>query len=344
MTDTARLPAGPLPLGPDPAQAPPLRWGILAAGGIAKNFATQVPGHTASTVVAVGSRSAERAAAFAAEHGIERSYGDYAELVADPDVEAVYVASPHSEHRAHALLALRAGKHVLVEKSFTRNAAEAREVLDVAAERGLFAMEAMWTRFLPHMVALRHVLASGAIGDVVALQASHGQPIAHVERMARPELAGGALLDLGVYPLAFASDVLGTPSAVTARGSLTEAGVDASLAITLEHPGGALALLSTTMLAQTHNVAEIAGTAGRITVAQTFFAPTSFTVHPRDGESWTVAPDDVDHAFRFQAAEVARRVHAGERESPLRSWDETVATMQTMDEIRRQVGVRFPGE
>ena len=331
-----------LDLGPDPADAPPLRWGILAAGGIARKFAADIPQHTASTVVAVGSRSRERAEEFATANGVARAHGSYEDLVADPEVEAVYVASPHSEHRDHALLAIEAGKHVLVEKSFTRNAAEAREVLDAARERGVFAMEAMWSRFLPHMVALRQTIASGAIGDVVTLVASHGQPIAHVPRMARPELAGGALLDLGIYPVAFAFDVLGEPSSVHATGWLTDAGVDATLAITFGYER-AVAQLSTTMLARTHNVAEIAGTAGRITIAETYYAPTSFTVHPTDGEPWTVAPE-VTGGFQFQAAEVARRVHAGELESPVRPWAEIIGTQVAMDEIRRQVGMVLPDE
>ncbi len=331
-----------LDLGPDPADAPPLRWGILAAGGIARKFAADIPQHTASTVVAVGSRSRERAEEFATANGVARAHGSYEDLVADPEVEAVYVASPHSEHRDHALLAIEAGKHVLVEKSFTRNAAEAREVLDAARERGVFAMEAMWSRFLPHMVALRQTIASGAIGDVVTLVASHGQPIAHVPRMARPELAGGALLDLGIYPVAFAFDVLGEPSSVHATGWLTDAGVDATLAITFGYER-AVAQLSTTMLARTHNVAEIAGTAGRITVAETYYAPTSFTVHPTDGEPWTVAPE-VTGGFQFQAAEVARRVHAGELESPVRPWAEIIGTQVALDEIRRQVGMVLPDE
>jgi predicted dehydrogenase len=340
----AAMTSGPITpdLGPDPSAAPPLRWGILAAGGIAHNFARTIPAHTASTVVAVGSRSRDRAQSFADDEGIGRAHGSYEELVSDPEVEAVYVASPHSEHRDHALLAIEAGKHVLVEKAFTRNAAEAREVVEAAQARGVFAMEAMWSRFLPHMVALRAALADGAIGDIVALIASHGQPIAHVPRMARPELAGGALLDLGIYPLAFAFDVLGEPSTVHATGQLTDAGVDATLAITLGYPD-AVAQLSTTMLARTHNVAEIAGTGGRITLPETFFAPSSFTVSPRDGEPWTVAPE-VTGGFQYQAAEVARRVHAGELESPWHPWAETIATMAAADEIRRQVGVVFPGE
>lgn len=329
--------------GPDPLDAPPLRWGIIGAGGIARTFVGSVPGRTRSQVVAIGSRSQERADAFAAELGIPAAYGSYPELVADDDVDAVYIASPHSEHRDHALLALAAGKPVLVEKSFTQNAAQAREVLDAAGEAGLFAMEAMWTRFLPHVVALKEVLDSGAIGEVVTLIASHGQPIAEVPRMARPELAGGALLDLGIYPVAFAFDVLGTPETVDARGWLTEAGVDATLAITFGYGSRAVAQLSTTMLARTHNVAEIAGTRGRITVAETYYAPSSFTVHPLDGEPWTVRPQ-VEVGLQHEAAEVARCVAAGETSSVRRSWAETIATMEAMDEIRRQVGAHYPGD
>lgn len=329
-------------LGPDPAAARPLRWGILAAGGIARKFATDIPAHTASTVVAVGSRSADRAEAFAEANGIARGHGSYEELVADPEVEAVYVASPNSEHRDHALLAIEAGKHVLVEKAFTQSAAEARDVLDAARERGVFAMEAMWSRFLPHMIALREVIGSGAIGEVVALYASHSQAISHVPRMAQLELGGGALLDLGIYPVAFAFDILGEPTAVHAFGHLTDAGVDATLAITFTYER-AVAQLSSTMLARGHNMAEIAGTAGRITVEPTFFAPTSFTVHPADGEAWTIAPE-VTGGFQYQAAEVARRVHAGDLESPLRPWAEILGTETAMDEIRRQVGMVLPGE
>ncbi|WP_420113785.1 Gfo/Idh/MocA family protein [Pseudactinotalea sp.] len=331
-----------LDLGPDPAAAPPLRWGILAAGGIARKFAADIPAHTASTVVAVGSRSADRAQAFAAEHGVARGHGSYEELVADPEVDAVYVASPNSEHRDHALLAIEAGKHVLVEKSFTQSAAEARDVLDAARERGVFAMEAMWSRFLPHMVALREVIGSGAIGDVVTLYASHSQAISHVPRMAQLELGGGALLDLGIYPVAFAFDILGEPTAVHASGQLTDAGVDATLAITFTYER-AVAQLSSTMVVRGHNMAEIAGTAGRITIDATFFAPTAFTVHPHEGEPWTIAPE-VTGGFQYQAAEVARRVHAGDLESPLRPWSEILGTQAAMDEIRRQVGMVLPGE
>ncbi|WP_277050832.1 Gfo/Idh/MocA family protein [Ruania albidiflava] len=332
--------------GPDPAAAPPLRWGILGPGGIARRFARDVPAHTASSVVAVGSRSAARAQAFASEHAIPTAHASYAELVADPQVEAVYIATPHSEHLEHALLALQAGKPVLVEKSLTRNAAEARQLFDTAAECGLFAMEAMWTRFLPHMVALRDLLAAGEIGQVRMLTAEHGQGLDHVgatHRLKNPDLAGGAMLDLTVYPISFAHDVLGVPDEVSALGTLTETGVDASESITLRYGGTALAILGASMTAATPNAAVVTGSTGRVEIAGTFYAPSTLTIRPREGDVRTVSPA-VGSGFEYQAAEVARRVHAGERESPLHPWAGTIEVMATMDEARRQLGVRLPGE
>lgn len=332
--------------GPDPADAPPLRWGILGPGGIARRFATDIPTHTTSQVVAVGSRSAERAAAFAAEFEIPTAYGSYAEVVADPRVETVYIATPHSEHLEHALLALAAGKPVLVEKSLTRNAAEARALFDAAAERNLFAMEAMWTRFLPHMIALRELLEAGEIGEVRMLTAEHGQgldQVADTHRLKNPALAGGAMLDLTVYPISFAHDVLGVPDEVRALGTRTDTGVDASEAIALRYGNTALAILGASLSAATPNAAVVTGSTGRVEIAGTFYAPSTLTIRPRGGEVREVSPA-VGSGFEYQAAEVARRVHAGELESPLHTWAGTLEVMATMDEARRQLGVHLPGE
>lgn len=329
---------------PDPAQAPPLAWGILGAGNIARRFATEVPAHTAGTVVAVGSRSQERADDFSAAFDIPVAHGDYESLVADERVQAVYIASPHSEHRDHALLALAAGKPVLVEKAFTRNAAEAREVFAAADAAGLFAMEAMWSRFLPHMAALDQVLRSGEIGQVVTLTAHHGQwlDVAPSHRLKNPDLAGGAVLDLGVYPISFAHQVLGSPETVTAVGDLAETGVDATEAIVLTYPG-VVASLTATMLAGTRNDAVISGTAGRIEIAPTFFAPSALTIHSTDGAVRTIEPA-ASAGFAYQAAETARCLEAGLTQSPVLPWEETLAVMRTMDEVRRQLGVVLPGE
>jgi predicted dehydrogenase len=270
----------------------------------------------------------------------------YQALVEDPEVDAIYVATPHSEHREHALLAIAAGKHVLVEKSFTRNAAEAQEVVDAARSAGVFVMEAMWTRFLPHVVALRAVLARGEIGEVVTVIADHGQafgdmPASH--RLHNPDLAGGALLDLGVYPVSFAHDVLGVPDRVQATGSLTPTGVDGQISIALGYGERAQASLHTTLWSRTATTAVIGGTEGRIEIETDFYRPTAFTVIRGDG-SWWAYDREVDGGFQYQAAEVARRVAEGATESPLMTLDNSLEVMRTMDEIRRQVGVTYPGE
>lgn len=329
----------------DPRSAPPIRWGILGPGGIAGTFARAVLGYTRGQLVAVGSRSGLRAEQFAATYEIPVAHEGYERLVADPQVDAVYVATPHSEHLEHALLAIRAGKHVLVEKAFTRSAAEAQQVVDAAREAGVFVMEAMWTRFLPHVAALRAVIERGEIGEVISLVADHGQwfDVVPEHRILNPHLAGGALLDLGVYPVSFAHDLLGVPSAVHANGVLTDTGVDGQVAISLEYPGRTQALLSTTLWSRTPTTAQISGTDGRIEVAGEFYRPSSIRVVRRDGSEW-VFSRPVDGGFQFQAAEVARRVAEGATESPRMTLDGSVAVMRTLDAIRSQIGVVYPGE
>lgn len=346
---TLRLPD---PRTSDPHEAPPLRWGVLAPGGIANAFADAVSVGTASEVVAVGSRDLGRAQTFADAHGVAAAYGSYEELVADPDVEAVYIASPHSEHHAHALLAIEAGKPVLVEKAFTRNVAEAREVLDAADARGLLVAEAMWARYLPHYDVIRQAVESGLLGDIVEVQADHSQHLYPdgPARLARPELAGGALLDLGVYPISFAQMVLGAPSAVTARGRLTDLGVDATSNLILEYGSGAQAVLTATMLGSGPVTAAVVGTEARLEIDGWFYSPTTVRLIGRqDGKA--VELDRYDGAlaedvrgFSYEAAEFARALGAGERGVPSMPLTATLEVMETMDEVRRQLGVVYPGE
>lgn len=332
---------------PDPAAAPPLRWGILATGGIAGSFVTALAAHTSQRVVAVGSRSADRAAAFAATHGIARAYGSYHALVADPDVDVVYVATPHSEHRDNALAAIGAGKHVLVEKSFTRNASEATQVFDAARSAGVLVMEAMWARYQPQADVLRQLLADGVLGDIAVVAADHGQyfDFDPKHRLFDPDLAGGAMLDLGVYPVSFASMVLGSPESVTAIGTVTSTGVDAQVAMVLDK-GAAQAVLYTTLLAKTPTTATVSGTLARAELSGPFYAPGTLTVTSRDGARLVREPDAITGSggLCYEAAELARCVAQGRRESPLLRWGETHAIMKTMDQVRRQIGVRLPGE
>ncbi len=335
------------PTVPDPMEAPPLRWGVLGPGGIANVFASAVREGTRSEVVAVGSRSADRASVFARRHGAARSYGSYEALVADDGVDAVYVASPHSEHREHALLALSAGKPVLVEKAFARNLAEVDEVLDAARGAGLLAAEAMWSRYLPQYDVVRRTVEAGTLGDLVIVQADHGQRLwpDGPQRLADPALAGGALLDLGVYPIAFADHVLGGLDDVAARGTLSPEGVDVTVGVTARS-GDTLARMTCTMAAATACTATVAGTAGRIEMSTRFYGlgSTLRLVAPDDTVLDTWEPASREHGFRYQVAEVARAVGEARTETWSVPWEATRRVMAVMDGVRGQVGVVYPGE
>lgn len=333
-----------------PLDAPALRWGIIGAGGISSSFARAVTQATSSTIAAVASRDIAKAQTFIDEHlGTAASeataYGSYEELVADPNIDVVYVGTPHSHHRDHALLAINAGKHALVEKAFAQNATEAKEVLDAAKARGVFVMEAMWTRFLPHIAAVRDVIARGVIGDVQTVIADHGQHFAFdpEHRLFNPDLAGGALLDLGVYPVSFAHDILGKPAQVIAHGALTETGVDGQISMIFTYPGVEQASLHTTLWGKSPTTAAIVGTKGRIDISGAFYAPTGFTVTTYEGEEYRYAKDDI-LGLEWEAAEVARCIAAGKTESERITWQNTLEIMEAMDNIRSQIGVVYPNE
>lgn len=325
---------------PDPAAAPPLRWGILGPGGIAGTFVSALRAHTRQQVVAVGSRSADRAAAFAARHEIGTAYGSYADLVADPAVQAIYVASPTGQHHEHVLLAVAAGKHVLVEKSFALNAAQARAMTAAASAAQVVLLEAMWTRFLPHIDVVAQLADHGVLGRVETVLADHGQLLtaSAAPRLHRSDLGGGALLDLGVYPVAFADLILGAPDQVVAVGELAPSGVDAQFGAVLR-TGSAYAVLSSTLCARTPTTASVAGTAGRVEIAGNFYEPARLTLTTPAG-SWERPVDPIQghDGLCFPAAHLAQLVADGAAESALLPGSVSVRIMETMDDIRRQIG------
>jgi predicted dehydrogenase len=325
---------------------PPLRWGIVGTGNIAGTFSRDVQLLEDAQVVAVGSRSSQGAEKFGSQFEIARRHGSYEALVDDPGVDAVYVAAPQSEHLRTASLAIRAGKAVLCEKPFALNAAEAQELVDLARSSGVFLMEAMWTRWLPHIRRIGELLRSGVIGNVTTVIADHGQhvPPDRPHRLRRPDLGGGALLDLGVYPVSFASWVLGRPTGVLAMGGV-EDGVDAQTSVLLRHAGGAPAVLNTSLQARGTNRAAVIGTAGRLEVDEVFFAPSTFRlVREGGGRPETWQEPRVGHGLRYQVQEVHRCMAAGLAESPDMPLEESVSIMATMDEVRRQIDLRFPVE
>src|SRR5690606_20957884 len=305
----ARGSVGGLPPVVGPQDAPPVRWGILGAGGLAQKMTDAITNHTASVVAAVASRTPGKAEAFAAAHGIEHAHASYEELLARDDIDAVYIATTHNDHDGPALLAIEAGKPALVEKAFTQNSGQARTGLDAAKAKGVYVQEAMWTRWLPHVVALRETLARGDIGEIISVQGDHGQQLTHIPRLMLPELTGGALLDLGVYPIAFTHDILGVPESITAVGQMTESGVDGQVGMVLNYGARAQATLSTTLWSTTPCTAVIAGTEGRIEVASMFYTPTTWKLTRKDGVSWEY-DGRVPNGFQYEAAELARRVSA----------------------------------
>jgi predicted dehydrogenase len=321
---------------------PPLRWGVMGTGRIARSFVSDLHYSEAGTCVAVGSRLKETAERFGQDLDVPRRHASYQALAHDPEVQAVYVASPHPMHFADAMLAVEAGKAVLVEKAFTMTGADARRLVEAARRAGVFMMEGMWTRFLPHMAEIRRLLAEGALGEVVTVTADHGQwfPSDPENRLFARHLGGGALLDLGVYPVSFAYMVLGRPQDVAAVVSPAFTGVDGQTSMLFEYPGGAHAVLTCTSSAVTPTRAAIAGTEGRIEIDSRFYAPTSFTVHPRHGDPRRWERPCPGVGLYYEADEVARCVAAGLTESPLMALDETVAIMDTMEAVLAQAGAQ----
>ncbi|MFJ5935413.1 Gfo/Idh/MocA family protein [Streptomyces sp. NPDC093071] len=324
-----------------------VRWGILATGGIAERFTTDLLTLDDAEVVAVASRSEAPAKAFAERFGIPRAYGEWAGLFADEDVDVVYVATPHHAHRTAAGLALEAGKAVLCEKALTLNAREAAELVALARDRGLFLMEAMWMYCNPLIRRIAELVRDGAVGEVRTVQADFGLagPFGADHRLRDPKTGGGALLDLGVYPVSFAQLLLGEPDSVQAHALLSPEGVDLNTAMLLGWSGtGASALLSCSIAADTPLTASVTGSLGRIDVPRGFFFPERFTLHRNGAEPEEFVAEADPHSFRHEAAEVMRCLRAGERESPLVPLDGSLAVMRTLDAVRDRVGVRYPGE
>ena len=322
------------------------RWGILASGGIAQAFARDLSYFNHHIVAAVGSRSQESADSFAAEFPGCTAYSSYEALVADPTLDAIYVASPHPYHVSNTVLALNAGKPVLCEKPFTINAAEARQMKAAADANGVALMEAMWARFLPHMRKVREILSSGILGDIWAVEADHGQRLSDYAnpRHWEPSLGGGALLDLGIYPISFAHMVLGVPDKITSSATFTDKGVDASSTVIFDYKSGAQAILTSNMMVSTPCRATICGTLGKIEIDRTFYNPTSMRVIMHDGTTTEYPNEYKGHGLRDQALEFERVVRSGAKSSAILTPDESILIMESLDEVRKQIGLIYPSE
>lgn len=320
-----------------------VRWGVLATGAIAEIFVSDLRLLPDARVVAVGSRTAAAAQAFAERHGIPKAYGSWNALASDPEVDVVYVATPHCAHHAAARLCLEAGKPVLVEKPLTLDHPTASELVELARANDLFLMEAMWTRCFPAIHRVRSLLAEGTLGEITAVHADFGLagPFEPSHRLRSRDLGGGALLDLGIYPVTIAHLALGEPASITAMARLSPEGIDENTAMILGYPSGALALLSCSIIGDSPRRAAITGTRGRIELPRGFFHPSGFTLVLGDRAPEHVSTPAEGYGYYHEAAEVHRCLRAGLKESPLVPLGATLAVMSILDEVRAQIGVRY---
>jgi len=320
-------------------------WGILGPGGIAQAFAKDLTFLEGHTIGAVGSRSLTNAQSFANTFG-GTAYGSYEELVADSGIDAIYVATPHPAHHDNVILALNAGKPVLCEKPFAVNAKQAQAMVDAAAKNKVALMEAMWARFLPHYAKVREIITSGVLGPILSIHADHGQRLADqgIARLVEPQLAGGALLDLGIYPISFAHMILGNPISITSSAVMTDKGVDAQTSMVFNYDNGAQAILTTTMVEQTPCRAVVAGLDGWLEIDRTFYNPASMRVILNDGTVTEYPSAYTGHGLREQAEAFKQIVQSGEVESKILTWKDTVDIMKSMDTVRGQIGLKYPFE
>lgn len=322
-----------------------LKWAIMGPGDISVAFLNDLR-LAGMHLEAVGSRSLDRAESYAKKHSISSAYGSYEELVADPHVDIVYIATTNNAHFANAKLALSSGKHVLLEKPFTLDAAQAMELVGISRSNNVFLMEAMWTRFLPNHSVLFEKLDQGLIGTPLYLFADHNQnlPKHSHQRLYDPALGGGSLLDLGVYPISLAHRLFGKPSRIQASAALMDGNIDESVGAIFEYSGGREALLHSSIRTAGPVKAFILGDAGRIEMEKSFYEHSTFTAFDLEDNVLFEYEGNIEgRGMQYQALEVERCVTAGLNESPTMSLDETVQIMEVMDQIRSLTGIEYSG-
>lgn len=318
-----------------------IRWGIVGPGRIAAKVVADFAHAPGSVAVAAASRSLDRAHAFCDAHGLARAYGSYGDIIAAPDIDVLYIATPHPQHHKVAIAALRAGKAVLVEKTFTATVAGAEEVVAVARESGVFAMEAMWTRFQPAVVAARTLIDDGAIGEVRQLQADLGvnRTYDETDRLFDPAQGGGALLDLGVYVVSIAQYVLGVPDRIEVTGSLAPTGVDWEVGLLLGYADGRAATLLSSLRHQTPGAARIFGTKGWIEIPPRFHHPSRIVLHRAGADPEEIIRPPRGAGYAHELIEVADCLRAGRTESSVMPLDDTLAVQRVLNEAAERLGV-----
>jgi predicted dehydrogenase len=323
-----------------------IRWGILGTGRIARDFATGLRDTPDAVLAAVGSRNLDSAQSFASAFEAPLAFGSYEELAASAEIDIIYIATPHPMHAENAILALRGGKAVLCEKPFAMNRREAGEVVALARAKGLFLMEAMWTRFMPALAEVKRIVAAGEIGVVTELHADFGFSATPdpSHRVNDPLLGGGALLDLGIYPLSIACALLGRVETVQAHAIMGETGVDLTTAFTMRHAGGTLSICSCSLRARSPSELVVSGTRGSVRMQRMFHMAESITVDLLDGPSRTIATPWLGNGYTHEAIAAGQCLREGLREHPSMNHDDTLAIMGLLDTIRKQIGLRYPAD
>ncbi|MCY3772747.1 MAG: Gfo/Idh/MocA family oxidoreductase [Gemmatimonadetes bacterium] len=324
-----------------------IRWGIIGTGAIAHKFADALTVVPDAELLAVGSRAQGTADAFGDEFEVPRRHASYQSLAEDPGVDAIYVSTPHPMHCRDTLLCLNAGKPVLCEKPFALNAREAEIMIQCARQRGVFLMEAMWTRFLPTIALVRQWLADDTIGEVRNMMADFGfrAKFNPEGRLLNPELGGGALLDIGVYVVSLASMVYGKrPDRVAALADIGTTGVDEQTTMAFRYDTGAMAALTCAVRTSTPGAVSIHGTRGNIHIPSPFYDSYTATLSVEGKEPVTVAPERVENGFKYEIEEVGRCLREGLLESSALPLDETLAIMRTLDAVRSEIGLKYPME
>jgi predicted dehydrogenase len=326
-----------------------IKWGILACGRIAGKFANDLKLLEDADLWAVGSRSLDKASAFAAAHGFRHAYGSYEALVNDPDVDVIYIASPHAQHHEHTLLCITHGKPVLCEKAFAINSRQASEMINAARASGVFLMEALWSRFLPHYQETMRMVKDGQLGKIGSVLANFGfipePPVP--DRLFNPDLGGGTLLDIGIYNVFMAISVLGRPDEVIAQMTPATTGIDQQCAVTFRYQNGALAQLFSSFEANLPIEAEISGPLGRIRLTTRFYEPTArIEWYPGRVDTRTEIPVEKQPGwgYQHQARHVQECLRQGLTESPVWSHQDTLLLMETMDRIRQAAGISYPAD
>lgn len=325
-----------------------IRWGVLGLGNIAKKFASDLKFVEGAELLAVGSRDIDKAKSFAKEFSAARAYGSYEELAADPHIDVIYIATPHSHHHDNVMLCLEHSKAILCEKAFAVNTAQAKEMIKKAREKNIFLMEALWTKFLPHHQRFMELLSEGIIGDVRSVLINFGfRPRVPVPaRLFDPALAGGTILDIGIYNVFTAMSALGKPDAIEAHMTPSSSGVDEQCAVLFKYNNGAIAQLFSSFSSDLPTEAEISGTKGRIRLTHRFYAPES-TIEFYPGRPETIQKiefkkDNEGFGYQYEARHVGECLRKGWKESPVVPLSETIERMEILDEIRRKAGIRYP--